>query len=117
MQEICTPGSAWGDGYKEPCRLGEATDSKGQQRRGSAKATAPRPIPTSHSIDQEKLMMLVKERISDRRILKLLWKWLRTGVMEDGTVRETLAGTPQGGVITAGKHLSELSGPCMGVQV
>ena len=29
MQEICTPGSAWGDGYKEPCQLGEDTVSKG----------------------------------------------------------------------------------------
>jgi retron-type reverse transcriptase len=27
-------------------------------------------------------------------------QWLEAGVMEDGTVRETLAGTPQGGVIS-----------------
>jgi RNA-directed DNA polymerase len=52
------------------------------------------------SIDQGNLMKLVEERISDRRVLKLLRQWLEAGVLDDGSIRETLAGTPQGGVIS-----------------
>jgi len=52
------------------------------------------------NISHEWLMKFLEHRISDPRMLRLLKKWLRAGVSEDGEWSSTKVGTPQGAVIS-----------------
>src|SRR5919202_6452651 len=50
-------------------------------------------------VSQEWVVRLVEHRVGDRRIIRLIRKWLRAGVLEDGIVNVTDRGTGQGAVI------------------
>jgi RNA-directed DNA polymerase len=52
------------------------------------------------NIQHEWLMKFLEHRIADPRMLRLLKKWLRAGVSEDGQWSPTTVGTPQGAVIS-----------------
>jgi RNA-directed DNA polymerase len=52
------------------------------------------------TVNQEWLIRFVEHRIGDRRIIRLIRKWLKAGVLEDGTVRVSEQGTAQGAVIS-----------------
>jgi RNA-directed DNA polymerase len=52
------------------------------------------------AIPHDKLMQAVEERVCDQSVLKLLRVMLRAGVMDDGQVRRSVTGTPQGGVVS-----------------
>jgi group II intron reverse transcriptase/maturase len=49
------------------------------------------------AIDHGWLVKLVEHRIADRRVVRLVQKWLNAGVLEDGMRTRSEQGTPQGG--------------------
>jgi RNA-directed DNA polymerase len=52
------------------------------------------------TVSQQWLIRFVEHRIGDRRIIRLIQKWLRAGVLEDGVVNISEMGTAQGAVIS-----------------
>jgi group II intron reverse transcriptase/maturase len=52
------------------------------------------------SVDHAKLRAVLSQRVSDGVLIRLIGKWLNAGVMEEGVVRHSETGTPQGGVIS-----------------
>jgi group II intron reverse transcriptase/maturase len=52
------------------------------------------------SVDHEILMRILAEKIEDQRFLRLIRGMLRAGYLEDWEFRDTLSGTPQGGVVS-----------------
>jgi len=52
------------------------------------------------SISHRGLMKCLKKRMEDENILNLIWKFLRSGVIEKEVFHNTMTGTPQGGILT-----------------
>ena len=52
------------------------------------------------TINHKKLMKLLECRIVDRKLLSLIWKFLRSGVMERKLFKNPRLGTPQGGILS-----------------
>jgi RNA-directed DNA polymerase len=52
------------------------------------------------NLSHDWLLKFVQHRVADRRILRLIQKWLKAGVMEEGEWKSTEMGTPQGSVIS-----------------
>src|SRR5205807_2280756 len=52
------------------------------------------------SLSQTWLVKFVEHRIGDRRVVRLIQKWLRAGVLEEGKLTVSEEGTPQGGSIS-----------------
>ena len=50
------------------------------------------------SVSHDWLVRFVEHRVGDPRVIRLIRKWLKAGVMEDGAITPTEAGTPQGAV-------------------
>jgi retron-type reverse transcriptase len=49
------------------------------------------------TINHQKLRRLVQQRVKDKKILSMIWKFLRAKMMEQGNLRPSVLGTPQGG--------------------
>ncbi len=52
------------------------------------------------TVHHRKLMKLLRKRLADKDVLDLIWKFLKSGVMEGRLFKRTDAGVPQGGVIS-----------------
>lgn len=52
------------------------------------------------NVDHEWMQRFIEHRIADRRLVRLLMKWLKADVMENAELHEVESGTPQGGVIS-----------------
>jgi hypothetical protein len=84
---------AHASGQRRPQLLGRGLDPPLDEREQRVGVTL-------DTVDQQWLIRFLEHRIGDRRIIHLIRKWLRPGVLEDGTVMGSDRGTGQGSVIS-----------------
>jgi RNA-directed DNA polymerase len=51
-------------------------------------------------VNHEWLMKFLEHRIADQRVLRMIWRFLKSGIMEDGLVKPSDEGTPQGSILS-----------------
>jgi len=52
------------------------------------------------NVDHDWMMKFLEHRIADTRVLRMVKRFLKAGIMEDGELKESETGTPQGGIIS-----------------
>jgi len=63
------------------------------------------------NVDHQTLEQIIQDRIKDQQIRDLIWEFLKAGIMEEGEYRNSVTGTPQGGIVSpllANVYLNEL---------
>ena len=92
-------GSLKGSGPAQPARCAGRADGRDQQQEGELHAGCRYSIVLRRG--QSNLVDPLRgHRIGDRRIVRLIRKWLKAGVLEDGAVMVSETGTGQGSVIS-----------------
>ena len=63
------------------------------------------------NVDHQTLEQIIQDRMKDKQIRDLIWEFLKAGIMEEGEYRNSMTGTPQGGIVSpvlANIYLNEL---------
>lgn len=79
---------------------GAITKIKSNLKRGKTKVYDADLSGFFDNIPHDKLLILLEKRISDKRVITLIKRWLRCSIFEDNKLRKSRKGTPQGGVIS-----------------
>ena len=88
-------------GYRPKRRALDALETIREAANGGAECVLDADITDFFgSLDHELVIGFLRQRISDRRVLRLIRRWLSAGVLEHGQSRDTVAGVPQGGIIS-----------------